>query len=176
MGFWNYFYIVVFVILILLVVYELILLVVNSYRLKKISRKIAVKKSIWYNVYWIFLSAINTDVTFDQYRMALGKNNDTRAEMYFFTVISWTICGIAHILMIFLDKYIYITPDGLFYKNMIKIQSKEKYRYKIDGDMLQIYYKQNKTPVKYKIVSDKEELIRILDENYEKYNRGLNSD
>lgn len=175
MGFWNYCYIVVFVFLILFVVYELILLVVNSQRIKKINRKIAVKKSIWFDVYWIFLSAINTDVTFYQYRMALGKD-DTDAELRFLAFISWTICGIAHILIIFLDKYIYITPDGVFYKSMIKIQPKEKYRYKIDGDTLELYYKQNDKPAKYKIVGDKEELIRILDENYEKYTRGLNSD
>ncbi|MDE7364424.1 MAG: hypothetical protein K2N27_06010, partial [Ruminococcus sp.] len=120
---------------------------------------------IWIDIYRIFLSVLNIHIIFIQYKTAV----DTRAEMYFLAFISWIICGIANILMIFLDKYIYITPDGLFYKSMIKIQPKEKYKYKIDGDTLELYYKQNNKPAKYKIVGDKEELIRILDENYEKY-------
>ncbi|MDE6521159.1 MAG: hypothetical protein K2K91_12015 [Ruminococcus sp.] len=175
MGFWNYFYIVVFVLLILFVVYELILLVVNSQRIKKINRKVAVKKSIWLDIYWIVLSVINALLDYDRYKTVVGIN-DKSAKLNFLAFISWTICGTAHILMIFLDKYIYITPDGVFYKSMIKIQRKEKYRYRIDGDTLELYYKQNDKPAKYKIVGDKEELIKILDENYEKYTRGLNSD
>lgn len=168
MGFWNYFYIVVFVLLILLVVYELILLVVNSQRIKKISRKVAVKKSIKSDIIWIVLSALNAFLNFDQYRMALGTD-DTNARLRFLAFISWTICGTVHIMIIFLDKYTYITPNDVFYKSMIKIQPKEKYRYRIDGDTLELYYKKSDNPAKYKIIREKEELIKILDENYVKY-------
>lgn len=168
MGFFDYFYITVFVILILLVIYDVILKIVNSQRIKEISRKVAVKKSIKVDIIWIVLSALNAFLDFDQYRMALGTD-DTSARLRFLAFISWTICGIAHIAVIFFDRYIYITPDGLFYKNMIKIQPKEKYRYRIDGDTLELYYKQNYTPAKYKIIKEKDELIEILDENYARY-------
>lgn len=168
MGFFDYFYITVFIILILLIIYDVILAVVNSQRIKKISRKAAVKKSIKFDITWIVLSALNAFLNFAQYRMAL-RTDDTSARLRFLAFISWTICGIAHIAVIFFDRYIYITPNGLFYKNMIKIQSKEKYKYRIYGDILELYYKQSDTPAKYKIIKKKDELIEILDENYARY-------
>lgn len=167
MGFFDYFYIAGFVFL--LVVHDLILAVINSQRLKKISRKTAIQKSIKYDILWIVLSAVNLFLQFEQYRMALGKNDDTGARLHFLAFISWTICGIAHISTVFFNKYIYITPDGLFYKTMIKIQPKDKYRYRIDGDTLELYYKQSDTPAKYRIIKEKDELIKILDENYARY-------
>ncbi|MCM1132515.1 MAG: hypothetical protein NC340_03490 [Ruminococcus flavefaciens] len=164
MGFKDYFYIAVFAVLILLIAYDVILMAVNSQRIKKISRKVAVKKSIKLDVIWIILSAINAFVNFEQYRTA---HRDTRLHLLAF--VSWTICGTAHILVILLDRHIYITPEGLFYKSMIKIQPREKYRYRIDGDTLELYYKQNDTPAKYSIKGDKDELAVLLDENYVKY-------
>ncbi|MDE5569576.1 MAG: hypothetical protein K2J47_02615 [Ruminococcus sp.] len=167
MGFSDYFYIAVFVFLIVFIIYDLIISVVNSQRIKKISRKVAVKKSIKFDIWWIVLSIFNAYLNFEQYKMALRDDKDVRLHLLAFT--AWTLCGICHILMIFLDKYIYITPDGLFYKSMIKIQPKEKYKYRIDGDTLELYYKQNDTPAKYKIIKEKDELIEILDENYARY-------
>ncbi len=169
MGFLDYLYITIFVILILFIVYDLILIAVNSQRIKKISRKAAVKMSIKSNIIWIILSALNAYLNFDQYRTALEKNEDTDAKLRLLALIAWILCGITYIAMIFLNRYIYITPDGLFYKNMIKIQPKEKYRYRVDSDTLELFYKQNDTPVKYRITGDKEELLRMLDENYVKY-------
>lgn len=168
MGFFDYFYIAVFIILIVFIIYDLIVSVMNSQRIKKISRKVAIKKNIWFDIWWIFLSAINVLLDFARYKTVVGIN-DKSAKLNFLAFISWTICGIAHIAVIFFDKYIYITPDGLFYKNMIKIQPKEKYRYRIDGDTLELYYKQSDTPAKYRIIKEKDELIKILDENYVKY-------
>lgn len=170
MRFRDYFF---GIILILLSVYELIIWIVNSQRIKKINKKIAVKSSIKFNIAYIVLLAVNALLKFAQYRIELGKD-DTNARMYFPEFIWWIMCVIVYIPIIFLEKYIYITPDGLFYKSMIKIQLKEKYRYKIDGDTLELYYRQNNKPAKYKIVGDKEELIRILDENYIKYTGELN--
>ncbi len=165
MGFRDYLYIIIFVLLILLIVYDLILSVVNSQRIKKISRKVAVKKSIKLDVIWIILSALNAFLFFAQYRTALGTD-DTDAKLYLLAFASWTLCGITHIAVIFLDKFIYITPDGLFYKSMIKIRPKENYKYRIDGNTLELYYKQNDTPVKYRITENKEELVKIFGENY----------
>lgn len=167
MGFFDYFYIAVFVILFLLIAYDVILIAVNSQRIKKISRKVAVKQSIKLNIIWIVLSALNAFLNFEQYRTALRGDKDARLHLLAFT--TWTFCGIVHILMIFINKHIYITPDGLFYKSMIKIQPSEKYRYRIDGDTLELYYKENDTPAKYGISGDKDELLRMLDENYVKY-------
>lgn len=164
MGFFDYFYIAAFVLLILFIVYDVILIAVNSQRIRKISRKTAVKKSIKFDIWWIVLSVLNAYLNFEQYRTV---NRDTRLHLLAF--VSWTLCGIAHILTIFLDKYIYVTPDGLFYKSMIKIQPKEKYRYRIDSDTLELYYKENDTPAKYGISGDKDELAELLDENYVKY-------
>lgn len=169
MGLLDYFYIVSFVIFVLLVVYELILSVVNSQRFKKISRKIAVKKSIKLSIVWIILSVSNSFLQFEQYKTAFGKNDDTNAKLHFFAFISWAICGIAYIMNIFFDKYIYITPDGLFYKNVIKIQPKEKYSYRVDGNILELYYKQSYKPAKYSIIENKDELIKLLEENYTPY-------
>lgn len=168
MGFIDYLYITVFVILIAFIICDLIISAVNSQRIKKISRKIAVKKSIRHNIYWIFLSAVNALLNFDQYKMLL-VTDDKRAELRLLAFTAWTICGIFYIAMIFLDKYIYITPDGPAYKTMIKIQPKEKYKYRIDGGTLELYYKKSDTPAKYGISGGKEELLRILDENYAKY-------
>lgn len=172
MGFWDYFYITVFVILILLVVYQLIIILINSQRIKKFSCKVAVKKNVKFDVLWIVLSAFNAFVNFEQYRMALRRNDMEDIKLYLLAFSSWTLCGIAHIMMIFLDKYIYITSDGLFYKSMIKIQPKEKYSYRIDGDTLELYCKQNDNPAKYRIDGNKEELMKILDENYKPYTKG----
>lgn len=168
MGFLYYFYITAFVLLTLLVVYELILIAVNSQRIKKISQKATVKKSIGLNIIWICLSASNVFTSLSQYTMQHGIN-DKRAQIYFLVFLSWTICGIAHIIMIFLDKHIYITPDGVFFKSALKIKPKEKYRYRIEGDTLELWYRQNDNPAKYRIESNNEELCRMLDENYIKY-------
>lgn len=168
MGFLSYFYIAVFIILFLFIVYDLIISIVNTQKIKKIDNKVAVKKSIKFDVWWIILSAINVFLNFSQYRMAL-RTDDTDARLYLLAFSSWTLCGIGHIVMIFLDRYIYITPEGIFYKSNIKIQPKDKYRYRIDGDILELYYKTNITPIKYKIAGNKEKLSIMLDENYAKY-------
>lgn len=166
MGFLSYFYIAVFIILFLFIVYDCILIAVNSQKIKKFNYKVAVKKSIKFDVWWIVLSAINAFVCFEQYKMA---TDNTDARLHLLAFVSWTLCGIGHIVMIFLDRYIYITPEGIFYKSNIKIQPKDKYRYRIDGDILELYYKTNITPIKYKIAGNKEELSIMLDENYAKY-------
>lgn len=169
MGFRDYFYVTVFAVLILLIVYDVILMAVNSRRIRKISRKAAVKQSIRLNVVWIVLSAVNAFTNFSQYRTALGKNDDADTKLYLLAFSSWIVCGTGHILMIVLNRYVYITPDGVFYKSMIKIRPKENYSYRIDGDILELYYKQNDTPAKYVISGSKDELTGILDKNYKPY-------
>lgn len=173
MGFLSYFYIAVFIILFLFIVYDLIISIVNTQKMKKIDNKVAVKKSIKFDVWWIVLSAINAFLNFSQYRMAL-RTDDTDTRLYLLAFSSWTLCGICHIATIFFDKYDYITPEGIFYKSNIKIQPKDKYRYRIDGDILELYYKTNITPIKYKITGNKKKLSIMLDENYVKYTGDLN--
>lgn len=174
MGFLSYFYIAVFIILFLFIVYDLIISIVNTQKMKKIDNKVAIKKSIKLNIIWIFLSAVNSFVNFEQYRMALERNDTEHTKLYLLAFSSWTLCGICHIATIFFDKYDYITPEGIFYKSNIKIQPKDKYRYRIDGDILELYYKTNITPIKYKITGNKEKLSIMLNENYVKYTGDLN--
>lgn len=168
MGFHDYLYIVIFFLLTLLIIYEIIIMAVNAQRIKKISRKIAVKKSIKLSIFWVILSAFNSSVQFELFIKALGKN-DEDIRLHFFAFIVWIMYGIAHIVNIFINGYIYITPDGFYYKNMIKIQPKEKYSYRVDGNILVLCYKQSYTFTKYRIIENKDELIKLLEENYTPY-------
>lgn len=169
MGFWYYICMAVFVFLILAIIYDIIMITVNSQRLKKLSGKIALKKSIKYNMWWIILSALNSFLYFERYRIEISKDVPKDADLALFTSIVWVICCTFHIVNIFIDKYIYLTIDGLFFKTSIKIQPKEKYSYRVDGDILELYYKKSYKPVKYRIIANKEELVKLLEENYTPY-------
>jgi hypothetical protein len=48
---------------------------------------------------------------------------------------------------------------------------KSNYKYLIseNGEILELYYKNNDIPLRYKIIEDKERLALILKENYEQY-------
>lgn len=52
--------------------------------------------------------------------------------------------------------------------NKIRIASNEL-TYRTDGDILELYYKENKIPFKYTVVGNKNELAEILDMNYQQY-------
>lgn len=172
MRFYDYFYIIVFAFLILCTAYGIIMKSVNSQRIKKISNKIAVRKSFSYNIYWIVLCAINSFFKFDNYKMALGRNDAEDSRKNFLTFIMWASFGIAYFVAIFLEK-IYITPDGLVFNTSIKISPKENYSYKVEDDILELYFKQSYKPTKYKIVKNKNDLIELLAEYYAPYSEKI---
>lgn len=173
MRFFDYFYITVFAVLILFTGYYIIIKIVNLQRIKKISRKIAVRKSFSYNIYWIVLCAINSFLKFDSYRMALEINDAYGARKNFLAFLAWASFGILYFAMIFLDKYMYITPNGLVFNTSIKISPKENYSYKFEDDTLELYFKQSYKPAKYKIVENKNELIELLAEYYVPYSEKI---
>lgn len=173
MRFYDYFYITVFAFLILCTAYYIIMKIVNSQRIKKISRKIAVRKSFGFNIHWIVLCAINSFLKFDSYRMALERNDAYGTRKNFLAFIAFASFGIVYFAMIFLDKYMYITPDGLVFNTSIKISPKGNYSYKVEDDTLELYFKQSGKPAKYRIVKNKNELIELLAEYYVPYSEKI---
>lgn len=173
MRFFDYFFIIVFAFLILCIAYDIIMKSVNSQRIKKISRKIAVRKSFSYNIHWIVLCAINSFLKFDSYRMALERNDTYGTRKNFLAFLAFTSFGIVYFAMIFLDRYMYITPDGLVFNTSIKIRPKENYIYKVEADTLELYFKQSSKPAKYRIVENKNETIELLAEYYVPYSEKI---
>ena len=64
----------------------------------------------------------------------------------------------------------YITENKIIMLDVINARkSKENCRYKISGYSVEIYYKKLKTPWKYEIIDNKDELTEMLENNYVQY-------
>lgn len=77
---------------------------------------------------------------------------------YFFAVVS--VSG----------RYSYISENCFISIDFNKVSlDNNELTYRTDGDILEIQYKENKKPFKYRIVENKYELAEMLDRNYQQY-------
>ncbi|MDE5854707.1 MAG: hypothetical protein K2H19_06545, partial [Ruminococcus sp.] len=62
------------------------------------------------------------------------------------------------------------SEDCIIIYDVSKIRlNRDDFQYKISDDILEIYYKNNKTLYRYRIIENREELLKILNENYKPY-------
>lgn len=87
------------------------------------------------------------------------------------------IYQLAYILLLVVNSFICITPDGTVGENLKDngLIPKENYRYRytfkglFQTERLELYTKNDKKPISYYGNIKNPELIRILEENYEQY-------
>lgn len=155
---WNIFDIVLIAFVTVCMAVTIICTVKGTKNLKNYANKIKVISSPTLSIIWIVLSLVNI--------LAGAMNLSTKGEMFYLNMtIGWTLILAMH-TMAFFTRDCYITSEGVLQRSSTKIQPKENYKYRINDDTLELFYKQNNTPVKYRITGDKEELVKILDENY----------
>lgn len=133
-----------------------------SYRKKllKNNDKIKLKDlGITYLLIWSVISLCNIPVI-------LHQISDSAAYILF-----WVILNIYIIMIVFSNKYCYITDDEIIRNDILTGHTlkKEKIRYKIDGDSLLLYYGSRINPMKFRIIEQKDELTEMLGENYRQY-------
>lgn len=158
---WNIFNIVLIAIVTVCMTVIIICTVKGTKNLKNYENKIKVISSPVLSIIWIVISLVNI--------LAGAMNLSAKGEMFYLTMtISWTFIFTMHTMAVF-TRDCYITSEGILQRNSTKIIPKEKCKYRIDGDTLALYYKDSSTPVKYRIVQDKYELVKMLDENYVSY-------
>lgn len=98
------------------------------------------------------------------------RGEDFMAELY--TVL--IICGLLGILLFllrsFVWKHIYIASDKIFQPdNMGFAKKAAKVRYKVQGDTLQLWFRNTFEPAQFRIIEKRDELVEMLEKSYTKY-------
>lgn len=133
-----------------------------SYRKKLLKNddKIKLKDSgITYLLIWSVISLCNIPVILHQFP-------DSAVDILF-----WVILNIYILMIVFSNKYCYITDDEIIRNDILTGHAlkKEKIRYKIDEDTLLLYYGKRVNPMKFRIIEQMDKLAAILAENYRQY-------
>ncbi|MBO5164504.1 MAG: hypothetical protein J6B75_08740 [Ruminococcus sp.] len=152
-------------ILIGLFLYEFICVLINVPKIKLHENKVRVKEKVALYVTWIIISVSNMLMNFLQY-----SDDDEDKLFHLMAAVMWAVFAIHYIFMVLFARDVYITADGVLYKYRRKLKvSCDEYKYIIDGDVLELYFKKAVSPVKFKITENKDELIKLLEENYTPY-------
>lgn len=163
---------IIFLILVAVMLLMLIMgLISKIVGIKKADKKIKVKTQNRAVMYiWLGLSAFNAFNMFMQMTTAAERGELSRERAYLFFGITWIMFFIYSLLMIIFGRYAYITENKIIMLDVINARkSKENCRYKISGYSVEIYYKKLKTPWKYEIIDNKDELTEMLENNYVQY-------
>lgn len=140
---------------------------------KHTENKIRVRKQSMGLYYaWLVIAPFNTLSMFMQMSTASEIGNSSREKAYLYMGIFWALFTVGWLMMTIFGKYGYVSEDYIMIYDVNKINlSCNDCRYKIDDDVLEIYYKKNKTPYRCFITENREELLKILNENYQPYEK-----
>ncbi len=136
----------------------------NKVKLKGTNYKTSI---LWcaLSIGWILISS-------SRYKEARICGDRNEAEWNLVVLIVWSICLFCYLFRLLFVRYIYLTDNSVIeFGNLKKMCQKSNYKYLIseNGEILELYYKNNDIPLRYKIIEDKERLALILKENYEQY-------
>lgn len=106
---------------------------------------------------------------FFNYNSAITRGNTEDAADFVAFGIAWLLFTFYYVFAMIFIRNIYLTSDGLLYSDSWKIRPKEDYKYIINGDILELYYKDIIKPVKFRITENEDELTEILTKNYKPY-------
>ncbi|MDE6521158.1 MAG: hypothetical protein K2K91_12010 [Ruminococcus sp.] len=161
----------IFAVMVILCIAQIITIIMWHSKIKKYDSKIAISRKKTDSYIWILLALANIAV---ESRMLINSihdfNYNTNTKGYLFIVLMWTAFMVYVFLpTLFVSKH-YITPDFVLMQGAKNdMFSKEDVQYSIDGDVLKIYHKKNSTV--YKITDKKDELLKMLSENYKQYEK-----
>lgn len=171
MGFMEIFGLTAMIFGIAFIIWQFICGICKMKMKKQIENKIRVKNKrmgIYYA--WLVIALFNTLNMFMKIASHIAKGNETDATDYFFFGILWILITIGYLMIVIFGKYGYISEDCIIIYDVSKISlNRDDFQYKISDDILEIYYKNNKTLYKYRIIENREELLNILNENYKPY-------
>lgn len=162
-----------FAIMVILCIAQIVTIIVWHKKIKKYDNKIAVSRKRTDSYIWILLALANIAV---ESRMLVNSihdfNYNTNTRSYLFIIFVWTAFMVYVFLpTLFVGKH-YITPDFVLMQGVKNDTcSKEDVQYSIDGDVLKLYHKKNSTA--YKITDKKDELLKMLSENYKQYEKPI---
>lgn len=173
MGFMEIFGLIAMLFGIMLFIRFIIIVIFKINYLKNTDNSIRVKRQSMGLYYaWLVIAPFNTLSMFMQMSTASEIGNSSREKAYLYMGISWVLLTVGWFMMSVLGKYGYVSEDCIMIYDVNKINlSCNDCRYKIDDDVLEIYYKKNKTPYRYFITENREELLKILNENYKPYEK-----
>lgn len=162
----------IFAVCALIAISLLFLINIIFYRLyqKKLSRtenKIKLKRinkdnylQLVCSLCWIFICLGNCYTYLD-------RGDIKRADGYFILIFVWIIAFIMYLLYFLFENYAYITDYGVI---AFKLKLKKEYtKYKTDGDILELYYKSRYKPIKLQIPESRDDLFKMLEENFLQY-------
>lgn len=138
---------------------------------KHTDNKIKIKKQSMGLYYaWLILSPFNTFNMFMQMSTASERGDLSREKAYFYMGIYWLMLTVGWLIMVIFGRYGYVSENYIIIYDIYKTKlNHDDCRYKIIDDTLEIYYKKREVPFKYRIVEKREELIKMLDDNYKPY-------
>lgn len=162
MGLFDYIMLALLFIVICINLFEIIFIFRNTRKIKEYENenkiKVREKNGIW--IIWIILSAINFLLNFLVYC-------DDHKISKLILAVGWVIMMIHYTVVFLFTKDTYITSECVLCKRRRKLKiSCDNYQYRIDGDTLELWYKTEISPAKYKITENKGELIKMLEDNY----------
>ncbi len=169
----NIFSIIALVIMAFLSALNFYMFVIFKKRVKAAENKVRLRVgSFKTEIIWYILSAVWILLSISRYRTACEYGDKSEAEFNMLLIILWSTALLDYLFRLIFVRHIYISENEVIVcNNLKKTCRKTNYRYRIadNEDILELYYKKNSVPVKYRIIEDKERLMQILKENYEQY-------
>lgn len=98
------------------------------------------------------------------------RGEDFFAELYTVLIICGLVGGIMFLLRALVWKHIYIAPDKIIQPdNMGFAKKASKVRYKVQGDTLQLWFRDSFEPAQFSIIEKRDELAEMLEKSYTKH-------
>ncbi|MDE7364425.1 MAG: hypothetical protein K2N27_06015 [Ruminococcus sp.] len=160
-----------FAIMVILCIAQTVTIILWHKKIRKYDNKIAVSCKKTDSYIWILLALANIAV---ESRLLVNSihdfNYNTNTRSYLFIILVWTAFMVYVFLPTLFVRKHYITPDFVLMQGAKNdMCSKEDVQYSIDRNVLKLYHKKNSTA--YKITDKKDELLKMLSENYKKYEK-----
>lgn len=147
--------------------------VIFKKRVKAAENKVRLRVNSHRNeIVWCILCILWILLSKSRYRTACERGYESEAETNMLLIIIWSVALFNYLFRLIFVRHIYITDNAVIVFNDLKnMYQNTNYRYRImnDENILELYYKKNSVPIKYKIIEEKERLTLKLKENYELY-------
>lgn len=173
MGFMEIFGFIAMLFGIVLFIRFIIIVIFKINYLKNTDNRIRVKRQsmgLYYG--WLVISPINVVNMFMQMSTTSEIGNLSREKAYLHIGIFWIMMTAHWLVYVIFARYAYISENYLITHDVDRIKlNHDNCKYRISGDILEIYYKKNKVPYRYLITEKREELLKILNENYKPYEK-----
>lgn len=137
----------------------------NKRKISNFNEKIKFRHKLTnYEIFWYVVSTLN----FLIYILRYIKEKELS---FLLLALIWFVITVLFSVDAVIGRYAYLTSKGLLRLDSWggNVYSNYKCRFRIDDEILEIYYRKGVKPMKFRISENKDELIKMLTDNFEPY-------